>query len=510
MGRFDRREFLAEVGQGMVTVVVGTALAGQMGLAEGAAAEKDRPAPAGLDRLAKLLLETRPEKVLGVYRDQLNRGVALRDLVAGGALANARAFAGQDYDGYHTFMALAPAFAMASELPENERPLPIFKVLYRNSRLIHSHSRGDFLGEEGSAELPADKTASEALVEASHARKVKEADRIVSGMCKKQSAREVYEEVQPLMQDLLNVHRVVLTWRAWEILDFVGKDHARTMLRQTVRHCVDYPNHSVGHDASGMRTILPKLFDTHKLMDKLPGKRKADDAWIEKLARTIYSGKKPDAVGAVAEALAEGFAPDAIASAMSLAGTYLVLGDKGRGHPAPGKPLKSVHGDSVGVHASDAANAWRHIAEVTSARNTFTSLIVGAAHTAGQSRHQMPNLLPLEEDVDKVKGKNEATLLAELDEVIRGNDQMRACAVVKRYGQLGLDARGVFGVLRKYAVSEDGALHAEKYFRTISEEFPRTRSSLRWQHLIALARVTASMYGTPAPGLAEARKALKA
>src|SRR5262245_36229369 len=141
MERFDRRGFLAEVGQGMVTVLVGSALAQEMGLTEGAPTEKEGAAPAGLDRLAGLLLDTPPEKLLGTFKEQLNNGVSLRAIVAGAALANARAFAGQDYEGYHTFMALTPAFAIASALPAKERPLPIFKVLYRNSTLIAG--RGD-------------------------------------------------------------------------------------------------------------------------------------------------------------------------------------------------------------------------------------------------------------------------------------------------------------------------------------------------------------------------------
>ncbi len=68
----------------------------------------------------------------------------------------------------------------------------------------------------------------------------------------------------------------------------------------------------------------------------------------------------------------------------------------------------------------------------------------------------------------------------------------------------------MFALLRKYGVSEDGALHAEKYYRTVSEEFARSRPAFRWRHVVALARVTASAYGNPAPGLEEARRLLKA
>jgi hypothetical protein len=61
----------------------------------------------------------------------------------------------------------------------------------------------------------------------------------------------------------------------------------------------------------------------------------------------------------------------------------------------------------------------------------------------------------------------------------------------------------------KYAISEDGSLHAEKYYRTTSEEFASTRPAFRWRQVVALARVTASECGRPAAGMAEAREMLK-
>jgi len=108
-----------------------------------------------------------------------------------------------------------------------------------------------------------------------------------------------------------------------------------------------------------------------------------------------------------------------------------------------------------------------------------------------------------------VKATEQEALVRELDEAIRGNLQARATAVVQQYGQLGHDPRGIFDLLRRYAISEDGALHAEKYFRTVTEEFATSRPAFRWRQLCALARVTASEYGRPAPGVAEARELLK-
>ena len=66
----------------------------------------------------------------------------------------------------------------------------------------------------------------------------------------------------------------------------------------------------------------------------------------------------------------------------------------------------------------------------------------------------------------------------------------------------------MFDLLLRYAVSEDGALHAEKYYRTVTEEFTTTRPAFRWRQLVALARVTASEFGQPAPGYADACRLL--
>ena len=67
----------------------------------------------------------------------------------------------------------------------------------------------------------------------------------------------------------------------------------------------------------------------------------------------------------------------------------------------------------------------------------------------------------------------------------------------------------MFDLLLRYAVSEDGALHAEKYYRTCSEEFAAARPAFRWRQLVALARVTASAYGYAAPGYKDACGLLK-
>ena len=107
-----------------------------------------------------------------------------------------------------------------------------------------------------------------------------------------------------------------------------------------------------------------------------------------------------------------------------------------------------------------------------------------------------------------MRAEDAGALLRETEAAIKEKDQARASALVYRYGQQGHAPRPVFDLLLRYACSEDGSLHAEKYYRTVTEEFAAIRPAFRWRQLVSLARVTASEYGTPAPGYAEARRLL--
>ena len=308
----------------------------------------------------------------------------------------------------------------------------------------------------------------------------------------------------------------MLPYRAWDLLGLIGKEQAHTLLRQPVRYCVKAESwqHTATWDEP--RTLLPKMLEDHKLLGRSPGDRKAEDNWVEQLSQTIFKSTPEQAAEAAAAALAEGMLPSDIGEAITLAANQLVLRDMGRTprDEVPGKPLGSVHGDSIGVHACDSANAWRNMARVSNARNCFASLILGAYQVAldrtargGDFLNWQP--LPVARHLAEIKATDPDGLLKEADEAIRGNLQAKASAVIHRYGELGHSPRPVLDLLLRYAVSEDGALHAEKFYRTVSEEFAATRPAFRWRHVVALARVTASEYGRPAAGIAEARALLK-
>lgn len=323
------------------------------------------------------------------------------------------------------------------------------------------------------------------------------------------SAETAWNELLPVVHEAPEVHRIVLAHRAWDMLDLVGIEYAETMLRQSVRFCIRGEQPRVRHFGQ-VPDFLARTLEQHKLLSGQLGSRQADDAWIESMVETLFGATREQAADAVAGALAEGIAPESVCEAICLTANQLVLRDAGRSAQLaePGKPEGSVHGDSIGVHASDSANAWRHVASFSNPRNAAASLVLAGWHVA-QDRSRGANFQewqprPTREDLAGITSEDPQRLLAEIDGAIREQDQRRACAVVHRYLELGHDEQPVFSILLRHSTSEDGALHAEKYFWTVTDEYHRTRPAFRNRQLVALARVTASEYGNRAPGYEQA------
>ena len=507
-----RRDFLADVGKGMLVASVGTALATDLGLSTALAEGGVRTLEFGkLEPLVELMQENAAERMLPLVVDRLANGTELREVVAAAALANARTFGGEDYVGFHAFMALAPAYEMSKEMAPDRRALPVLKVLYRSTNQIQTKGgrSHEVLHPVNATPLPASEKGRDALRNAMRHQEMEQAESVFAGLVA-HSPTEAYNDLQAIVQDEADVHRVVLAYRAWDLLGLTGKEHAHTTLRQSVRYCVGVEKSRVAHGypESGIRTLLPKLLDQYHLADRIPGSKQGDDAWVSGLSDTLLTSSQSQAAEAVASALAEGFSLQSIGEALSLAATHQVLRDTGRtqAQVQPGKPLGSVHGDSPGVHASDSMNAWRNIARVSHHYNAITGLIVAGYHLAWPIGRDWKALqpYPFSEHRALVKSQEPAALLRELDAAIRENNQSHAAALVQRYGELGHASRPVFDLLLRYATSEDGSLHAEKYYHTVTEEFGRTRKAYRWDHVVGLARVTASEYGKRADGYHQA------
>ena len=333
MNCHSRRDFLAEVGRGMLVASLGTATAIELGLASSLAEESPQRLTFGpLEPLVSLMQETAPDKLLPILVAKLKAGMDLKTLVTSAALANVRAFGGQDYTGYHAFMALVPAYQIAGELSAERQALPVLKVLYRNSSRIQAQGfqHQDILHPVKPAESVAPNHSGEVLRDAIRAVDWEGAESRFAAIANG-PIDETFNQLQPALEDEVDVHRVVLAWRSWAMLGLSGAEYAHTLLRQSVRYCLNTEQslRDQTHPRSQIREVLPRLLDQYQLLDKPIRNRKADDGAVEQLARTIFSETREQAAEAAAAALAEGLPSEAVGEAISMAANLLVLHDPG-------------------------------------------------------------------------------------------------------------------------------------------------------------------------------------
>ncbi len=517
MGDFlPRRRFLAEVGRGTLLATVGPTLVAELGMTPQAVGEEvaGRLHFGSLEPLVHWMQGLPPARLQESLASKLSGGESLKRLVAAGALANARTFGGEDYIGFHTFMALGPSLHMASLLPEKEAALPVFKVLYRNAKQMEAH--GGRASEVLHPVAPSEdgSTGAGALRKAIIDGDEKRAEAIFAAFSQKGDSL-AFDALLESVHEGIEVHRTVLPCRAWEMRQIVGEEHGAVLLRQSLRYCLKADRHRRAEWEEPGR-VLAAALEKEGLLGREAGSKEAPEDLVEEWSETIFGATPADAAHAVAAALAAGYRPEAVGEALALAANQIVLRDPGRipEWEFAGKPTGSVHGDSVGVHASDAAHAWRHLARAGTGRHAFACLVLGAWQVA-RDRASYPgdalrkvSPMPPARQLQAITETGEEALLGQLDEAVRGRLQSHSAAIARKWCELGLPTRPVFERLLHYAVSEDGALHAEKYFQTAWDDFHLTRPALRWRHLAGLARVTASEYGFPAPGQEEARKLL--
>lgn len=510
-----RRAFLERIGTGAIAAAIGAGFANELGACGGrAVAGEARLSFGALDPLADLMQRTPADALLPKLKAALDGGTTLETLVAAAALANARTHGGHDYTGYHCFMALVPALEMSRRLPASRAALPVFKVLHRNTQRMQERDGGR---QEALKPLPpptpiAPETP-QRLLSASRGADLDlpRAEAALTSLVANQP-QEAFEALQPIVRDNIDVHQIVLTFRAWDMLRLTGEAHADVMLRQTLRQCLDRERSRVkrGAAAPSIRSLGPTLMASHGLARAGDTVRSLSDDEIHALATVVFTKGRDETAAHVAALLGEGASPTDVGEALALASAWLLLHDPGKPRAQPGKPVGSVHGASVGVHAADAAQAWRGIARAGSVAVRNASLVAGAWHTAGQSGG-MDRAAPVHDASREAAAKvPRDQLLGALDEAVRGRDQAAAAALAERYGATGGDADRLIDLLLGPAIDHDGALHHEKYFLTATEAFTTSRPAHRWVHLVSLARVMASGYGFEAPGVAASKALLGA
>src|SRR5262249_14956931 len=148
---------------------------------------------------------------------KLRGGTSLSDVVGAAALANARALGGTNYNGYHALMAMAPSAEMAAQMPAPLGALPVLKVVHRNARFLQEAGRTH---EDALAPLPPDAGPAAdgaKLVDAIHSLQVPAAEASLAAALERSRAA-AYDRIQEVIREDGNVHRVVLSWRAVDLL----------------------------------------------------------------------------------------------------------------------------------------------------------------------------------------------------------------------------------------------------------------------------------------------------
>ena len=490
----NRRAFLSDVGRGMLAAGLGASLANDLGFSTAFAAQGSDSIPLGeYTSLVELMRNTPAEKLQPVLAAKIAKGETnLKQLIAAGALANAVTFGGCDYVGFHTAMAMLPALEMSGQLPSGRQPLPVLKVLYRNSQQIQnvggaSQTTLHALDALEAVEHAAEGDVGEQIRDACRQVNVDLGENLLATVG--DSPLKAFNALQPAMQDDLNVHRFVFAHRTYGLVGLLGKEYSYSLLRQCVRFCANHEQMRIDHDRpeSPIRALVPKLLDQYKLAGKKVGKRDPGDAAVDELSRAIYQLPRDQAAEAAAAAIADGIDPEVVGEAISLASNLYVL--------RQGTDKWRTHGDSAGVHSSDATNAWRNMARVAESRHAISGLIVEAYHAGIQSAPFQTPAYPTDAHRALVKVSDAPGLLAETEDAIRHNDQGRAAAAIQIYGDRGYAVQPVFDLMLKFAVSEDGRLHGEKYYHTVREEYATIRPAFRWRQVVGLARVTTSAYG---------------
>ena len=308
MNRSHRREFLADVGRGMLVASVGSVVAQDLGLASAALADDSASRLTfGADRAAGRLHagDARSTGCCRPSSNEIKSGEDFGRLVAAAALANARTFGGQDYEGYHTIMALVPAYQMSRELPESQKALPVLKVLYRNTNHIQqmggqSH---EALHPVAPAQLSAGQCGGEALREATRRRDVEGAERTFAALTEKSARRGVQRPAVP--GPGLRRRPPGGPGLAGLGLARPGRQGARPHAASPIGALLLRRGEATPR-TTPLRDLLPELLETRACSSESPKEREATTSGSKSLSQTIYASSRQQAAEAVAEALRRG------------------------------------------------------------------------------------------------------------------------------------------------------------------------------------------------------------
>ena len=113
--------------------------------------------------------------------------------------------------------------------------------------------------------VPEGRVGGEVLREQVRRRDVAQAEGTFAALCQG-STEEAFNHLLFEVQEAADVHRVVMPYRAWDLMNIIGQDHAHTLLRQSVRYCLQNETPNQVAAFRGVRELMPRLVDRHRLL----------------------------------------------------------------------------------------------------------------------------------------------------------------------------------------------------------------------------------------------------
>jgi len=454
------------------------------------------------------LQDTPIERLLPVPRARLKSGTTLRELVSAGALANVRTFGGE-IRRFHTMMRWfhptiwPPSFPASTGAAGAQSALSKRKSHLRAWRtqveVLHT------LAAEAARSTPLRRRAPRGHSPRRHAA----AERILA-LPARNRPKMPFNQVVTAIEDGYEVHRVVMRTRlsnCWPGGKETCADESPAvgpLLRdlEKTKFVTTFARRAICWQSCSTSTSL---------LWKRAGIARPTMPPSKRSARRFSNRPRPSPRSGRHRAGGGLFCGDGRKEAIAVAGkTSSVLRDSGRraNQTSKGKPVGSVTGIRSAFTPGFESSAWRTCL-VSNQRNSRRACIM-AAYQCERPARRVARILrtgsrtPWPEHFEKLKG-DFAEALCRRRTARSARTTRRGLCGRRPVCRARPAARPLFDLMLQYAISEDGSLHAEKFYRTGERRIRGDASGLPLATALALARVTASEFGQPCPGYAEAK-----
>jgi len=301
-------------------------------------------------------------------------------------------------------------------------------------------------------------------------------------------------------KNILDDHYFIYPGYTWRLLDLIGSEHLKVLMRPVVRYVTRFPTQRIVPDVDA-------LIEEHGLLSRILRQRTGDDetAKIGEVGEAIRNCAKYEEIPRLlTQALADGLSLEGAGEALSIG--------------AAGLFLRSLTGNPMDVHLHTSANLRRYLLRLDglSIKNKLLALLLW--HTGPEVRSTQfrmePTVQPDMAAVAALPKRSQEELLDAITQSIYTQPPtdwskvtnlglMRAVPEVKvtvnlaqQYVSLGYDQEALLKRLGEIVCHDNFTeMHAFKHHQAVFEEFHATREPWRGMHLVCAAQAAAISFG---------------